>query len=129
MITSAVTSKFGSVSSICGVVYGAGAGILAGILYLKNELELFHGAYKDYAGGVAGIFCDGAKGSCAMKAATAYYMAQKAIQFAENNFVMSDMDGYLEDSFLTTVKNLQKYDKHFKKFDLETIKILEEKAK
>jgi L-cysteine desulfidase len=68
LVTMLITYKFGSVSSICGGVYGAGPGAMAGLLYLDKSLDCFFDAFRNYISSICGIFCDGAKGSCALKA-------------------------------------------------------------
>ncbi|NOY23730.1 MAG: hypothetical protein GXO70_09525, partial [Acidobacteria bacterium] len=57
LVTSLVTARFGAVSSTCGVLYAAGAGLVAAFLYLENRLELFPAAYRNYISAVAGAFC------------------------------------------------------------------------
>ncbi|WP_022670127.1 L-serine ammonia-lyase, iron-sulfur-dependent, subunit alpha [Hippea alviniae] len=126
-ITSIVTSKFGFVSSECGVVHAAGVGIIGGILYLKGKMGLFFDAFKNYIQGVAGVFCDGAKKGCSSKALLAEDMALKSIELAEEGIVQSEKDGFLGRNFYETINNLFKYDPYFKLFDRETIEILSNK--
>jgi L-cysteine desulfidase len=127
LLTTLITSRFGEVSSVCGAQYAAGAGIIGGILYLRDELQLFDGAYNNFVSSISGGFCDGAKGSCSMRGSTAVSVALAAIKHAEDGFIVSSRDGFLGQSFLETLDNLVKYNPLIAKFELETIKILKEK--
>ena len=127
LLTAMITSRFGEVSSVCGAQYAAGAGIIGGILYLRDELPLFEGAYNNFISSISGGFCDGAKGSCSMRGSTAVSVALASIKHAEAGFIVSSRDGFLGQSFLETLDNLQKYNPLIAKFELETIKILKEK--
>jgi L-cysteine desulfidase len=127
LVTSLVTARFGAVSSTCGVLYAAGAGLVASFLFLKDRLELFPAAYRNYISAVAGAFCDGAKGSCAMRGTSAVQNALKSVQFAVLGFQMKDKDGFLGCSFLETLDNLLLYNPSLSEFDNHTIGILREK--
>ncbi|WP_025209937.1 L-serine ammonia-lyase, iron-sulfur-dependent, subunit alpha [Hippea sp. KM1] len=129
LITSLITSKFGFVSSTCGVVHAASVGLIAGILYLKKRLDLFDTIYKIYIEGVGGVFCDGAKRGCAMKALSSAKMALESIKLGEEGVKIGFEDGFLGKDFLDTLENLMKYDPYFKLFDRETIEILKKKEK
>jgi len=127
LITSLITSKFGFVSSECGVVHAAGVGVIAALLYLENKLELFFNAFKNYVEATGGVFCDGAKKGCAMKGYVALDMALKSIDLANKSLTVPYMDGFLGKDFKETIYNLMQYDPYFKLFDRETIDILERK--
>lgn len=127
LLTTIITARFGEVSSVCGAQYAAGAGIIGGILYLRDELHLFDGAYNNFVSSISGGFCDGAKGSCSMRGGTAVSVAMSAIKHAEAGFIVSSRDGFLGESFLQTLENLEKYNPLIARFELETIKILKEK--
>ena len=129
LVTSLVTARFGAVSSTCGVLYAAGAGLVAAFLYLEGRLELFPAAYRNYISAVAGAFCDGAKGSCAMRGTSAVQNALKAVRFAEKGFRMKEKDGFLGHSFRETLDNLLQYNPAVSEFDSHTIRILQGKTK
>ncbi len=128
LITSLITSKFGFVSSECGVVHAAGVGVMAGLLYLENNLDLFYAAYKNYIEGVGGVFCDGAKRGCSMKGYVSIKTAIDSIELAKNNLEPSNTDGFLGKNLKETVYNLMLYDPYFKLFDRETVEILMRKS-
>lgn len=127
LLTSMITSRFGEVSSVCGAQYAAGAGAIAGLLYLKQELELFNGAYNNFISALGGGFCDGAKGSCSMRGNVAVSTALTAIKHAENGFLVSGQDGFLGNTFQETLEHLTQYNPLVAKFERETINILRNK--
>ena len=98
LLTNLITSRFGEVSSVCGAQYAAGAGVIGGILYLKDRLDIFDGAYNNFVSAIGGGFCDGAKGSCSMRGNVAVSAAFNAILHAEACFTVSGRDGFLGDT-------------------------------
>ncbi|MCK5071384.1 MAG: L-serine ammonia-lyase, iron-sulfur-dependent, subunit alpha [Desulfocapsa sp.] len=127
LLTSLITSRFGEVSSVCGAQYAAGAGVIGGLLYLKDKLELFDGAYNNFISAIGGGFCDGAKGSCSMRGNVAVSTAITSINHAENGFLVSGRDGFLGDTFHETLDHLTQYNPLIAKFERETIEILRNK--
>lgn len=127
LLTTIITSRFGEVSSVCGAQYAAGAGVIGGILYLKNELALFNGSYNNFISAIGGGFCDGAKGSCSMRGNVAVATALSAINHSLNGFTVSSRDGFLGQNFKQTLDNLAKYNPLVAQFEFETIKILQDK--
>lgn len=127
LLTSLITARFGAVSSVCGAFYGSGVGFIAAILYIKDRLDIFFPAYKNYMAAVTGAYCDGAKGSCSVKGRTAVQAALKSVQLAETGFSVSEKDGILGASFIDTLNHLARYTEHFCAFDDETIHVLKNK--
>lgn len=127
LLTNLITSRFGEVSSVCGAQYAAGAGVIGGILYLKGRLDLFDGAYNNFVSAIGGGFCDGAKGSCSMRGNVAVSAAFNAITHAEAGFTVSGRDGFLGNNFRETLEHLSRYNPLVARFELETIKILQDK--
>ncbi len=127
LVTSLITSRCGFVSSICGVVHAAASGAMAGILYLKEKLDLFDGAFNNYIASVAGVVCDGAKKSCAMKATNAINAMLSSMDSALRGNFVDSMDGFLGRNFLETMDNLCRYKKSFSRLDPITIEILSKK--
>lgn len=123
-VTSLITTRFGFISSICGVVHAAAVGALAGILYLEDEPDLFNAAFKNFISANSGVICDGAKKSCSMKAAGAIENVYQSIEFAQNGIEMDYCDGLLGEKFYDTIKNLERYKNVFGMFDMKTIEIL-----
>jgi L-cysteine desulfidase len=127
LLTNLITSRFGEVSSICGAQYAAGAGVIGGILYLQEKLDLFNGAYNNFVSAIGGGFCDGAKGSCSMRGNVAVSAAFNAINHAQAGFTVSGRDGFLGNNFQETLEHLSRYNPLVARFELETIKILQDK--
>ncbi len=127
LLTVLITSRFGEVSSICGAQYAAGGGVIGGLLYLKNRLDLFSGAYNNFISAIGGGFCDGAKGSCAMRGNVAVSTALASISHAENGFIVSGHDGFLGNTFKETLDHLARYNPLVARFEMETIGILRDK--
>lgn len=127
LLTNLITSRFGEVSSVCGAQYAAGAGVIGGILYLKKRLDLFDGSYNNFVSAIGGGFCDGAKGSCSMRGNVAVSAAFNAITHAQAGFTVSGRDGFLGNNFRETLEHLSRYNPLVAKFELETIKILQDK--
>jgi L-cysteine desulfidase len=127
LLTNLITSRFGEVSSVCGAQYAAGAGVIGGILYLKDRLDLFDGAYNNFVSAIGGGFCDGAKGSCSMRGNVAVSAAFNAINHAQAGFTVSGRDGFLGNTFHETLDHLARYNPLVARFELETIKILQDK--
>ena len=127
LLTNLITSRFGEVSSVCGAQYAAGAGVIGGILYLKDRLDLFNGAYNNFVSAIGGGFCDGAKGSCSMRGNVAVSAAFNAINHAQSGFTVSGRDGFLGNNFRETLDHLARYNPLVARFELETIKILQDK--
>ena len=127
LLTNLITSRFGEVSSVCGAQYAAGAGVIGGILYLQDRLDLFNGAYNNFVSAIGGGFCDGAKGSCSMRGNVAVSAAFNAITHARSGFTVSGRDGFLGNNFRETLDHLARYNPLVARFELETIKILQNK--
>lgn len=127
LLTNLITSQFGEVSSVCGAQYAAGAGVIGGILYLNDRLDLFDGSYNNFVSSIGGGFCDGAKGSCSMRGNVAVSAAFNAITHAMAGFMVSGRDGFLGNNFRETLEHLSRYNPLVAKFEMETIKILQDK--
>ena len=82
--TSFVKRSLGRLSPVCGCSVAAGAGAAAGMTYtMGGDTEKISTAMSLLLSDLAGMLCDGAKESCALKvssaASEAYYAAQWAI--------------------------------------------------
>lgn len=103
-----IKRQIGKLSAFCGAVSAAcGAG--AGITYLKG------GAYQEIcssiintAANVGGIFCDGAKASCAAKVASSIDAAILGSNMALQGKVFSFGEGILGKDIESTIRNIGK---------------------
>lgn len=98
----------GRLSPVCGAMI-AGTGSAAGMTYmLGGTLEQICGAVQNMMGSVAGIFCDGAKGGCAVKVAACAGEAVYAAMYAMDGSIIPVTDGINSTTAEDTAKNLAK---------------------
>ena len=85
----------GRLSPVCGATLAA-AGSAAGITYLLGgNLSQIRGSVQNMMGGVAGIFCDGAKGGCSLKLAICAGEAVYSALFAMEDSMIQPTDGFI----------------------------------
>ena len=85
----------------------AGAGATAGVTYLLGgDLRHIAGAIKNLIVDLAGVICDGAKGSCALKLATAGGTAVQAALFALQGVTVRATDGIVCETPEGTMRNV-----------------------
>ncbi|BBO67787.1 UPF0597 protein [Desulfosarcina alkanivorans] len=107
IITAYVKAYTGRLSAICGCSVAAGAGAAAGVTYLMGGTKHhIAGAIKNLAEDLAGVICDGAKGGCALKLATAAGTAVQAALFSLQGVNVSFTDGIIGRSPEDTMKNI-----------------------
>lgn len=100
-----IKQKLGNLSTVCGcTVACTGAG--CGIVYLrKGKKEDMLLVLKNMFGNVAGMICDGAKVSCALKAATCVNAACLASELALEGFGLAETNGIVGKSEADTIEN------------------------
>jgi len=107
IITAYVKAYTGRLSAICGCSVAAGAGATAGVTYLMGgSKQHIAGAIKNLTEDLAGVICDGAKGGCALKLATAAGTAVQAALFSLQGVNVSFTDGIIGRSSEDTMKNI-----------------------
>jgi len=107
VITGYIKAHTGRLSAVCGCSVAAGAGAAAGITYLMGgNLEHIAGAIKNLIGDLAGVICDGAKASCALKLATAAGAAVQSALFALHGLTVGEHDGIVAFTPEQTMKNM-----------------------
>ncbi len=105
--TSFVKSRLGRVSSVCGCVVAAGAGAAAGIAWLMGGgPEQAGAAMQIVLSDTAGMVCDGAKESCALKVGTGGAEAYTAALLAMEGKGVSRPQGIAGSSIEKTVENI-----------------------
>jgi len=101
-----IHSKLPKLSALCAVTTAA-MGAAAGMAWL---LRGGYGAVSmsicSMIGDVAGLICDGASNSCAMKVSTSAGAAYKAVLMALDNTRVSGDEGIVEDSVDASISNL-----------------------
>jgi L-cysteine desulfidase len=103
-----IKRQIGKLSAFCGAVSAAcGAG--AGITYLKGgDYHEICASIINTAANVGGIFCDGAKASCAAKVASSVDAAILGSNMALQGRVFSFGEGILGKDIESTIRNIGK---------------------
>ena len=101
-----VKRGIGRLSALCGIV-NASIGVSCGIAYLSGAtLQQMGYAVKNLINTLAGMVCDGAKPSCALKMATGAYSAFVAAEMARHDSVVDPTDGLSERDVDNSIANL-----------------------
>lgn len=105
--TSFIKSRLGRLSSVCGCVVAAGAGAAAGMVWLMGgDEDRACSAMQIVLADTAGMVCDGAKESCALKVGVGGVEAYTAALLAMNGKGVSRSQGIVDDSIEKTVENI-----------------------
>ena len=109
LITCYIKALAGRIGPLCGSSVAGGAGVAAGITYLLGgTVEKIGGAIKNHIENFAAIICDGAKTSCALKVGEAASSGVKSALMALQGTVVRPVDGIIDESPETTMRNLGK---------------------
>ena len=107
VVTGYIKAHTGRLSAVCGCSIAAGAGATAGVAYLMGgNLKHIAGAIKNLLSDLAGVICDGAKASCALKLATAAGTAVQSALFALHGIDVKATDGIIAFTPEQTMKNM-----------------------
>ncbi|MBN1859233.1 serine dehydratase subunit alpha family protein [Candidatus Bipolaricaulota bacterium] len=107
LVTSYVKQRIGRLAPVCGCVIAAGSGAAAGICRLFEADALTAGrAIRTLLANTAGLFCDGAKESCALKVGTAAHEAYLAAMLSLRGKGIDRAQGVIADTVEDTVDNL-----------------------
>ena len=107
IVTGYIKSHTGRLSAVCGCSIAAGAGAAAGVVYLMGgDMHQIASAIKNLIGDLAGVICDGAKASCALKLATAAGTAVQSALFALHGVDVKESDGIIALTPEQTLKNV-----------------------
>lgn len=116
-----IRSKQSRLSSSCGAIC-ASAGVAAGIAYMigcnKNQIE---GAIKNLLCSIFGVFCDGAKETCALKVLSSISCAINSAIMASNGIFINNAYGIISPSLEETLISLGKIENKFTKVLDKTI--------
>lgn len=101
-----IKSSLGRLSPLCGAVV-ATTGSACGITWLMGgNREKIAFAIKNMIGNVAGVICDGAKPSCALKVSTGVSTATISAMMAMDGKVVSSIEGITDEDVDKTIQNL-----------------------
>jgi L-cysteine desulfidase len=107
LVTMYLTSHIGYLSALCGVAVKAGIGAACGIVYANGgDADAIGRAVKVMVASLAGMICDGAKTSCALKVGTASDMAIRGAILAGNEVDIPNDSGIIGLTAEETVRNL-----------------------
>lgn len=101
-----VKRGIGRLSALCGIV-NASIGVTTGITYLHGgSYDQICYAIKNMINTLAGMVCDGAKPSCALKMSTGLYSAFVCAELALHDKVVDACDGLSEKDTDFSIRNL-----------------------
>lgn len=96
----------GRLSALCGIV-NATMGVSASLTYLEGgTFEQIGYALKNMINTIAGMVCDGAKPSCALKMSVGLYSAFVCSELAVHSRVVDCTDGLSESDLDCSIRNL-----------------------
>lgn len=96
----------GRLSALCGAILaatGSGCGIA---MLMGGGMREIGFTVKNMVGNIAGMICDGAKNSCALKVASAVEAAIQAALLARRGTSVSGREGIVDDDLETSIRNL-----------------------
>lgn len=129
--TSFIRSRTGRLTPVCGSAVAAGAGAAAGISILLGGTNLHAArAMQIVLSNTAGMVCDGAKGTCALRIGTAATEACLAALMAVNDEGINDAQGIVDENVDLTALNVARLNAEgMKNVDQVLIQILEDRAR
>ncbi|MBR2958726.1 MAG: serine dehydratase subunit alpha family protein [Bacteroidales bacterium] len=101
-----IKQGIGRLSALCGIV-NATMGVSAAFTFLEGgSFDQIGYAMKNMINTIAGMVCDGAKPSCALKMASGLYSAFVCAELAVNGHVVDSTDGLSECDVDCSIHNL-----------------------
>ncbi len=96
----------GRLSALCGLFYAAAPGVLAALLYLSGKSDKIENGINNLISDTSGVYCDGAKGSCALKSMTAAELALRHFDLIDEDIDCQLPSGFINCSLKKTFENL-----------------------
>ena len=91
-----IKKQLGRLSALCGATLAA-MGVSAAVVYLLGgDYEQIKKSINNNIGGISGLFCDGAKNSCALKVANAVDAAFTSALLAIENHGVTGIEGIVD---------------------------------
>lgn len=107
LVTIAIKEFSGSLSPVCGCAIAAGIGAAVSVAWLLEcDDTQIAGVINSMSGTLAGMLCDGAKGGCAFKLATAAGEATLCALLAKENVFITQGQGIVAVAPETTIQNV-----------------------
>lgn len=101
-----IKHHLGRLSAHCGAMVAATAAGCGIALLLGGDLAVMERTIRNMVGNVAGMICDGAKSSCALKVATAVGAGIQAVMLALDGSVVPGNEGITDDDIEVCIANL-----------------------
>jgi len=110
LINSYIKCFTGDLSPLCGCATAAGVCATAAIVYQQcgNDMEKITLAVNSLISDLGGMLCDGAKGGCALKVASATDSAIRSAYMAIDSYGISHLEGFVGKTAEETIRNLGK---------------------
>jgi len=110
LINSYIKCFTGDLSPLCGCATAAGVCATAAIVYQQcgNDMEKITLAVNSLISDLGGMLCDGAKGGCALKVASATDSAIRSAYMAMDSYGISHLEGFVGKTAEETIRNLGK---------------------
>ena len=105
LITIYIKSKFGVLSALCGAVVAATGSSCAMVWLMGGTFAQMESAIHNVLGNVAGMVCDGAKSSCALKISSCTNAAFQAALLAMDDLRIRKDEGIVENLSEYTIDN------------------------
>lgn len=125
MIPIHIKQQIGPLSALCGIVT-ASIGAACGIAYLRDaSMEQIKNVIQLIIANISGLFCDGAKASCSMKASIGICAAYEAVYIAVDGGLQAKDDGIIDTDVEHSIDNLSRIATDaMENTDTEIIKIM-----
>ena len=98
----------GRLSALCGAIIAATGASCAIVLLLGGGYREMSFAIQNMVGDIAGMICDGAKNSCAMKISTSVKTAVQAALMGLRGISVTGREGIISNDVEATIRNLGK---------------------
>jgi len=101
-----IKHHLGRLSALCGATVAATGSSCGIVMLLGGGLPQIANAVKNMVGNVAGMICDGAKNSCALKVASSVSAAVQAAFMGMSELAVSGKEGIVADDLEKSIQNL-----------------------
>ena len=101
-----IKHHLGRLSALCGATVAATGSSCGIVMLLGGGLPQIANAVKNMVGNVAGMICDGAKTSCALKVASSVSAAVQAAFMGMSELAVSGKEGIVADDLEKSIQNL-----------------------
>jgi len=110
LMNSYVKCFTGELSPICGCSIAGGVGAATAIVFQQcsKDMQKITLAVNNLTGDLGGMFCDGAKGSCALKVATSTDSVIRSAYMAMKGYGICQTEGFAGRTAEETIRNLGK---------------------